>query len=94
MPSSGTPATPGEIAASNITEVGLELLTTITNPEVVHSEDCLYLNVWSKPQSGEPEKAVMVFIYGGGFTSGTSATPIFNGAALAGQEDVIIVNFK
>ena len=60
----------------------------------MHSEDCLYLNVWSKPQSGEPLKAVMVFIYGGGFDGGTSSLPIFNGAALAGQEDVIIVNFK
>jgi cholinesterase len=94
MPSAGTPPTPAEIAASNITEVGLELLTTISSPEVVHSEDCLYLNVWSKPQSGEPLKAVMVFIYGGGFTSGTSTTPVYNGAALAGQDDVIIVNFK
>jgi carboxylesterase type B len=31
-------------------------------------EDCLTLNVWSKPQSGEKAKAVMVWIYGGGET--------------------------
>jgi cholinesterase len=93
LPSSGTAPTAAEIAASNITEVGLEFLS-ITNSKLVHSEDCLYLNVWSKPQSGEPLKAVMVFIYGGGFTSGTSSTPIYNGAALADQEDVIVVNFK
>jgi carboxylesterase type B len=36
----------------------------------------------------------MVFIYGGGFTGGTSSMPITNGAALADREDVIIVNFK
>ncbi|RFU25203.1 hypothetical protein B7463_g11139, partial [Scytalidium lignicola] len=93
-PSSGTAPTPAEIAASNITEVGLELITTISSPEVVYSEDCLYLNVWSRPQSGEPQKAVMVFIHGGGFTSGTSSIPIFNGAALAHREDVIVVNFN
>jgi carboxylesterase type B len=31
-------------------------------------EDCLTLNVWSKPQSGDKAKAVMVWIYGGGET--------------------------
>jgi carboxylesterase type B len=30
------------------------------------SEDCLTINVWSKPQTGEKAKAVMVWIYGGG----------------------------
>jgi cholinesterase len=30
------------------------------------NEDCLTLNVWSKPHSGEKAKAVMVWIYGGG----------------------------
>jgi carboxylesterase type B len=24
------------------------------------SEDCLYLNIWTKPQTGEKKKAVMV----------------------------------
>ena len=30
------------------------------------SEDCLKVNVWTKPQSGEKSKAVLVWIYGGG----------------------------
>jgi len=29
-------------------------------------EDCLYLNIWTKPQTGEKKKAVMIWIYGGG----------------------------
>ncbi|KAL9615798.1 MAG: hypothetical protein Q9160_009248 [Pyrenula sp. 1 TL-2023] len=29
-------------------------------------EDCLTLNVWAKPQTGETAKAVLFFIYGGG----------------------------
>ena len=82
------------IAASNITEVGLTLFNVIGNPPVSHSEDCLTLNVWSKPQSGERQKAVMVYIHGGGFTGGSSATPVFNGAALVEREDVIIVTLK
>lgn len=30
------------------------------------SEDCLTINVWSKPQTGERGKAVMIWLYGGG----------------------------
>lgn len=30
------------------------------------SEDCLTLNIWTKPQTGEEAKAVLFFIYGGG----------------------------
>ena len=94
LPSQQTPPTASEIAASNITTVGLELINLITNQHVLYNEDCLYLNVWSKPQTGEAQKAVMVFMYGGGFDSGTSSLPIYNGATLADQEDVIIVTFK
>jgi len=38
-------------------------------------EDCLTLNVWTKPQTGESKKPVMVYIHGGGFTSGEDASP-------------------
>ncbi|WYZ36261.1 hypothetical protein EsH8_XII_000011 [Colletotrichum jinshuiense] len=34
------------------------------------SEDCLTLNVWTKPQVGEEKKAVMVWIHGGAFMLG------------------------
>jgi cholinesterase len=29
-------------------------------------EDCLFLNIWTKPQVGEKKKAVMIWLYGGG----------------------------
>jgi acetylcholinesterase len=36
------------------------------------SEDCLYLNIWTPTTARQqPLLAVMVWIYGGGFTSGT-----------------------
>jgi carboxylesterase type B len=38
---------------------------TKDDPHVV-SEDCLTLNVWTKPQVGEKKKAVFVWFYGGG----------------------------
>jgi len=29
-------------------------------------ENCLTLNVWTKPQTGEAKKAILFWIYGGG----------------------------
>jgi hypothetical protein len=31
-----------------------------------YDEDCLGLNIWTKPQTGEKSKAVLLWIYGGG----------------------------
>jgi cholinesterase len=58
------------------------------------SEDCLTLNVWTKPQIGEKAKAVLVWIYGGGFSTGNSQSPAYNGARLAGDNDVVVVSVK
>lgn len=58
------------------------------------SEDCLTLNVWTKPQTGEKAKAVLVWIFGGGFATGNSANPIYNGEFIADNEDVVVVSFK
>lgn len=38
----------------------------------VQKEDCLYLNIYTKPQVGERLKAVLVWIYGGGFVYGSN----------------------
>jgi cholinesterase len=91
---SSTP-TPEEIAFSNATDVGLELSELTDIPTGTgYSEDCLSLNVWSKPQSGEAQKAVMIFIYGGGFSGGSSVVPVYDGSPLVDQYDVVIVTFK
>jgi cholinesterase len=55
------------------------------------SEDCLFLNVFTKPQVGEKNKAVMVWFYGGGFSIGDSATPVYIGSKLAANQDVVVV---
>ena len=52
------------VAGANVTEAGIEVLEVLSTPSGF-SEDCLYLNVWTKPQTGEAKKAVMVWIYGG-----------------------------
>src|SRR6201997_4504131 len=47
------------------------------------SEDCLTLNVVTPESSGAEPLPVMFFIHGGGYMLGSSATPIYDGAALA-----------
>lgn len=54
----------------NLKKAGLHLAATIEGGlmQIGHnfSEDCLTLNVWTKPQTGEKAKAVLLWIYGGG----------------------------
>lgn len=60
------------------------------------SEDCLTLNVVApeKPSGDEP-LPVMFFIHGGGYILGSSATPIYDGAAMARRGCVYVsVNYR
>ncbi|KAL2159562.1 hypothetical protein VTH06DRAFT_2131 [Thermothelomyces fergusii] len=60
------------------------------NPQ---SEDCLTLNIWSKPtaRAAAADKPVLVFLYGGRFTAGNTNTPFWNGKRLADAEDLVVV---
>jgi para-nitrobenzyl esterase len=59
------------------------------------SEDCLTLNVVT-PEAAEGEPLpVMVFVHGGGYILGTSATPLYDGVALARRGCVYVsVNYR
>ncbi|KAK6017712.1 hypothetical protein OSTOST_16763, partial [Ostertagia ostertagi] len=56
---------------------------TMWNANTPTSEDCLYLNVFI-PGKVDPNKrlAVMVWVYGGGFYSGTSTLEVYDGKIL------------
>lgn len=59
------------------------------------SEDCLTLNVVAPKRPAQAPLPVMVFIHGGGYFMGTSATPIYDGAALARNGCVYVsVNYR
>ncbi|KAG8450048.1 hypothetical protein GDO86_016655 [Hymenochirus boettgeri] len=63
------------------------------NPKNELSEDCLNLNIWAP--TPKPNKAsVMVWIYGGGFETGTSSLDIYDGKFLAATEQVIVVSMN
>ncbi|WP_320018161.1 carboxylesterase family protein [Labilibaculum manganireducens] len=55
------------------------------------SEDCLYLNVWTPAMSSDEKLPVLVWIYGGGFSFGTTNDPACNGENLA-KKGVIVVS--
>lgn len=63
-------------------------------PEQPISEDCLYLNVWTKTHAGE-RRPVFMWIYGGGFTSGGTGVPIYDGEAMAKKGVIFVsVNYR
>jgi para-nitrobenzyl esterase len=59
---------------------------------VIDGEDCLSVNVWT-PDPGGAGLPVMVWIHGGAFRNGTSAAPIYDGAAFA-RGGVVLVSLN
>lgn len=61
------------------------------NPQSGKSEDCLYLNVWTPAKSANAKIPVLVWIYGGGFSFGSTCDPMYDGAKLA-KKGVVLVS--
>ncbi len=61
------------------------------NPPSGKSEDCLYLNIWSPAKSPDEKIPVLVWIYGGGFSFGSTSEPVYDGTNLA-KKGVILVS--
>ncbi|WKY15850.1 hypothetical protein Q1695_000938 [Nippostrongylus brasiliensis] len=68
---------------------------TMWNANTPTSEDCLYMNIFV-PGKIDPNKrlAVMVWVYGGGFWSGTSTLEVYDGRILPVEENVILVSMN
>src|SRR3954467_3504779 len=59
------------------------------------SEDCLYLNVWTKSLDNRAPRPVMVWIHGGGFFAGFGGEERHNGARLAQKGAVVVtLNYR
>ncbi|KAK4182535.1 putative esterase/lipase [Podospora australis] len=86
----------GEIDA---TTAGADCSQPVGEVKNGSSEDCLFANVWTPyiPRLGETDtnaqlKPVMVYLYGGGMTSGSGKNPNTDGTNLASRGDVVVVS--
>jgi para-nitrobenzyl esterase len=59
------------------------------------SEDCLYLNVWTGAASARDKRPVMVWIYGGGYSTGSGSQAMYDGEALAKKGAIVVtLNYR
>jgi para-nitrobenzyl esterase len=59
------------------------------------SEDCLTLNVWSAARDPAERRPVMVWLHGGGFTTGSGSLSYYDGAAFARRGVVLVtINYR
>lgn len=59
------------------------------------SEDCLYLNVWTKNLGGPPTAPVMVWLHGGSLYLGSGSSALYDGTRLAEQGAVVVtINYR
>jgi para-nitrobenzyl esterase len=80
----------GPSAPQNPDEAGIPYLPLDVGPT---SEDCLYLNVWT-PAADEGARPVLFWVHGGAFTAGAGSEPFYDGAALAAEQDVVVVTIN
>ncbi|KAE9550660.1 hypothetical protein FO519_006121 [Halicephalobus sp. NKZ332] len=55
-------------------------------------EDCLYMNIWAPAEANN--LTVMVWLFGGGFYSGSPSLILYDGKALALTANVVVVNIN
>ncbi|WP_338674274.1 carboxylesterase family protein [Streptomyces sp. SCSIO 30461] len=67
-------------------------LGEITSDPDIEGEEWLNLNVWTPDPAGSG-MPVLVWIHGGGFTTGSSAVPTYDGAAFA-RDGLVCVSFN
>jgi len=72
--------------------------TNDKKPELIGSEDCLYLNVW-RPKSQDENSveeplAVYVWIHGGSNSTGKSGLPMYRGGNFAAKANMVFVSIN
>jgi para-nitrobenzyl esterase len=79
---------PGGSPLAHLFTPGSPLTTAQTPPDA--SEDCLFLNVWT-PALDRGKRPVLVWLHGGGYTTGSGSSLIYDGINLCRRGDVVVV---
>lgn len=58
------------------------------------NEDCLFLNVWTPGINDGKKRPVMFWLHGGGFSSLSASSVMYNGANLGRRGDVVVVGIN
>ncbi|HEX5420911.1 MAG TPA: carboxylesterase family protein [Gammaproteobacteria bacterium] len=84
----------GDVCVQHVTEPRYVNIANMKGSPPM-SEDCLYLNVWTSADSANDKLPVMVFFYGGAFTDGGGAAPLYDGTHLAERGAVVVtMNYR
>jgi para-nitrobenzyl esterase len=74
-------------------QIAFKVWWTAPEPEGTgQDENCLVLNVWA-PAAVKP-RPVMVWLHGGGFSTGSGSVLLYDGANLAREGDVVVVTLN
>lgn len=58
------------------------------------SEDCLFLNIWTRGLNDGGKRPIMVWLHGGGYVTGSGSALGYNGTRLAQRGDVVVVTIN
>ncbi len=58
------------------------------------SEDCLFLNIWTRGRSDGKKRPIMVWLHGGGYVTGSGSSHGYDGTRLAERGDVVVVTLN
>lgn len=85
----------GYVAPTNkVATNSAEFLTT-SNFDFIENEDCLNLNVWTKSMDADAKKPVLVWLHGGGYSSGSSVELVsYDGHNLTRDGDIVFVSLN
>ncbi len=66
----------------------------VMDPGGPMSEDCLCLNIWTASLGAAHKRPVMVWLHGGGYTTGSGAFTCYDGTELARKHDVVAITLN
>ncbi len=62
--------------------------------DLPQSEDCLFLNVWTRGTNDGKKRPIMVWLHGGGYVTGSGSSHGYDGTRLAQRGDVVVVTIN